>query len=239
MKAFILCGGKGTRLRPYTDAIPKPMLKLGQKPILQYVIENTSRYGITDLILTIGYKKEQIKEYFKDGADFGVHITYLEEDEPKNTAGSILDYQENIDETFMVLMGDHLTNINLSKMINHHKQTKALATIGTKEVGQRLEYGVLHLDEGQENVTRFEEKPAQMYYINTGIYVFEPEVYDYIKPYEDFGRDVLPRLIKEKKKVVPYLFPEYWIDVGRVQDYEKLNEFMNIASLVFDLQHKL
>ena len=129
MKAVVLCGGKGARLRPYTDEIPKPMLPLGKKPILQYILENAKRNGIEEVFLTVGYKKEQIKEYFGDGQSFGIKINYVEEDEPKNTAGSILPLKDVLKETFLVLMGDHLTNINLRKMVEFHKENGAVATI--------------------------------------------------------------------------------------------------------------
>ena len=142
MKTFVLCGGEGTRLKPYTYYIPKPMLLIGGKPILWYVLQNLKKNGLTDLILTVGYKREQIQEYFKNGKEFGISIQYAVEEEALNTAGSILPQKDMIDSTFAVVMGDHLTNINLRKMIDAHKKSKAIATIALLRGRVALEYGV-------------------------------------------------------------------------------------------------
>ncbi|MFH1471177.1 MAG: nucleotidyltransferase family protein, partial [Candidatus Micrarchaeota archaeon] len=130
MKAFVLCGGKGTRLRPYTYSMPKPMLKLGKRPILQFVINNLSSSGIKDQILTVGYMKEQIMDHFGDGKQLGVKLSYLEETEEMNTAGSILPGKDLIDSTFVVVMGDHLTMVDIEKAVKHHKKKGAIATVG-------------------------------------------------------------------------------------------------------------
>ncbi len=233
MKAVVLCGGKGTRLRPYTEEIPKPMLPLGNKPILQYILENAKRNGIEEVFLTIGYKKDQIKEYFGDGREFGIKIRYVEEDEPKNTAGSILPLKDELKETFLVLMGDHLTNINLRKMIEFHKAHGSTATIAVKEEHRRMEYGIVDVEDGK--VLGFKEKPIYTHYINTAIYAFEPTIFGYIQEKEDFGKDVFPRMLEKGEKICAYVFNEYWIDIGRVADYERLNEFINIFSLIRDM----
>ena len=231
MKAVVLCGGKGTRLRPYTEEVPKPMLPLGQKPILQYVIENGKRAGITDFYLTVGYLKEQIMDYFKDGKQFGVNIHYVVEQDPQNTAGSILPLKEELREPFFVLMGDHLTNINLKDMYAFHTSNHAFATLALKEQKKKLEYGVVELNDGKE-ILGFKEKPVVSHYINTAIYLFQPQVFQYIQPKEDFGKDVLPRMLKHRERVLGYVFKEFWMDVGRVTDYEKLHDFITIVELV-------
>ena len=232
MIAVVLCGGKGARLRPYTDEIPKPMLPLGKKPILQYILENAKRNGIEEVFLTVGYKKEQIKEYFGDGQSFGIKINYVEEDEPKNTAGSILPLKDVLKETFLVLMGDHFTNINLRKMVEFHKENGAMTTIAVKEERNRTDYGFLEIEDGK--VIGYKEKPTYVHYISTAIYAFEPKIFDYINEKEDFARDVFPRILG-KEKVCAYIIDEYWFDVGRVADYERLNEFINIFSLIRDM----
>ena len=233
MKAFVLCGGEGTRLRPYTYSTPKPMLKLGKKPILQYVIENLRMGGFTDLVLTVGYKKESIMEYFGDGSKFGVKIEYAAEEQPKHTAGSIIDYKSKAKDSFLVVMGDHLTDINLKDMMASHKKSGALATIALTKQDMQLEYGVVEVKEG--DVIEFSEKPVYEFFINTGIYAFEPEIFNYIKEKEDFAKHVFPRLLAGKKKIHAHFFEEYWVDVGRVSDYQRLNEFIKIMTLLKNL----
>lgn len=233
MKAFVLCGGQGTRLRPYTYSIPKPMLMLGRKPILQYVVENLKLNGFTDLVLTVGYKKEKIIEYFGDGKKFGVKIEYAVEDEPKNTAGSIIEYKSKVKESFLVVMGDHLTDINLKKLMDEHKKSKSIATIALTKQEMQLEYGVVDV-KGNE-IVGFREKPKYDLFINTAIYAFEPEIFDYIAEKSDFAKQVFPRLLEAKKKINSYVFGEYWVDVGRVSDYERLNEFIKITTMLKNL----
>lgn len=236
MKVFVLCGGQGTRLRPYTYSLPKPMLKMGRKPILQYVVENLRLNGFTDLVFTVGYKKEHIMDYFGDGKKFGVKIEYSKEDEPKNTAGSILGYKRKVKETFLVVMGDHLTDINLKKMLESHRKSGALATIALAKQNLQLDYGVVEVEKGE--IVGFREKPQLNFLVNTAIYAFEPEVFGYIREKEDFAKHVFPRLLAAKKKLNPYILEEYWIDVGRVSDYERLNEFIDVNTLLknFDVK---
>ena len=229
-KAFVLCGGKGTRLRPYTYNIPKPMLPLGARPILQFVIENLKANGVTEMILTVGYLKEQIMDYFGDGSKFGVKITYSEEKEELNTAGSILPKRAMIDGTFLVVMGDHLTSINLKNFMEFHRKKGGIATIGFKKQGVPLEYGIADIQDG--HVAQFKEKPIVENLINSGIYAFEPEIYNYIKPNSDFARDVFPALMASKKPINAFVFDEFWMDIGRMHDYEKIHELISIIEMV-------
>lgn len=233
MKAFVLCGGQGTRLRPYTYSIPKPMLMLGKKPILQYVVENLKLNGFADLVLTVGYKKEKIMGYFGDGKKLGVSIEYAVEDEPKNTAGSILGFKGKAKESFLVVMGDHLSDIHLKRLMESHRKSKAVATIALTKQEMQLEYGIVEL-EGND-IVEFSEKPRYEFFINTGIYAFEPEIFGYIKEKDDFAKQVFPRLLTAKKKINSFVFDEYWVDVGRVGDYERLNEFIKVTTLLKNL----
>jgi NDP-sugar pyrophosphorylase family protein len=237
MKAFVLCGGKGTRLRPYTYTMPKPMLKLGQRPILQFVIGNLVSSGITDHILTVGYLKEQIIDYFGDGKKFGANISYSEEEEEMNTAGSILPARKEIDSTFVVVMGDHITTVDLKKMVSHHKKKGQIATIGLKLQGLPLEYGVANVD-GDGFISGFQEKPILKNYVNTAIYVFEPEIYKYISPKDDFAKNVFPKLLADKRKITAHMVDEYWLDIGRIHDYERLDQMLSIFDLAFHHQRK-
>ena len=230
-KAFVLCGGQGTRLRPYTYSIPKPMLPLGRKPILEFVIDNLKANDITDIYLTVGYLKEQLMDYFGNGKKLGVKLHYSLEHEAMNTAGSILPLKKEADETFVVVMGDHLTTINIRDMLAYHKKKGAIATIGLKRQGVPLEYGIAHVDE-HGFVKSFQEKPIVENLINTAIYVFEPEIFKYIKPKDDFAKNVFPRMLARKEKIASYIFQEYWMDIGRTQDYEQMNQLISTTDLV-------
>ncbi|MBU0591388.1 nucleotidyltransferase family protein [Candidatus Micrarchaeota archaeon] len=225
MKIFILAGGEGTRLRPYTYSKPKPMLEIKGIPILGHVIENIKRSGMTDIVMTVGYKHEQIILYFGDGKKFGVKIEYLIEKEKMNTAGSIIGHKNRIKDTFAVVMGDHITDIDLSDMLKHHKKNKAMTTIALYKNKIALEYGIADVKKGR--VVGFSEKPVIEHLYNTAIYIFEPEIFDYIKEKDDFAKDVIPRLLAKKKNIQAYIFEGTWHDVGRVEDYEK---FAGISS---------
>ncbi|MFA5108139.1 MAG: nucleotidyltransferase family protein [Candidatus Micrarchaeia archaeon] len=223
MKAILVCGGLGTRLRPHTLSTPKPMLKLGSRPIVYYLIELLKKNGVSDIYLTIGYLKEQFKTYFGDGSKFGVRIHYAEEEENLNTAGSTLSIKNEFKDTFIVMMGDHFTEIDLRKMMKFHKEKGGIATMGLKSIETQIEYGVVEINE-KCHIKQFIEKPKIQNYINTGIYVFEPQIFDYIKEKEDFAKNVFPRLLKEKKQINGYSFEERWLDIGQAEDYEKAHK---------------
>ncbi len=221
MKTFVLCGGLGTRLRPHTYKVPKPMLPISGKPILQHVIENLKASGLTDIVLTIGYLKEQIIGYFGDGSKFGVHLEYVEEKEAQNTAGSILLYKGKVESTFVVVMGDHFTDVNVKRLVDFHKAHKAIATIAVMEHTTKIDFGVVTLS--GNHVSEFVEKPALKHNINIGMYVFEPEIFKYIEAKEDFAKNVFPRLLSSGKQINACNVDGKWHDVGRLEDYEKLN----------------
>lgn len=234
MKCFVLCGGEGTRLRPYTYMLPKSMLPVGNKPILEYVVRNLMKNGLRELIFTVGYKHEPIKEYFGSGKKFGVKIEYLVEEKPRNTAGSILPYKNKIDGDFAVVMGDQLTNMNIKKMVESHRTSRAIATVAFVEQKKAFEYGVAKIERGE--VKEFVEKPIFTNYINTANYVFSKEALKYINENEDFAKDVLPRMLKSGKKINAFLSTDFWIDIGRVQDYEKANELFSAINFARDIE---
>ncbi|VVC71968.1 Bifunctional protein GlmU [uncultured archaeon] len=233
-KAVVLCGGVGSRLRPYTYSIPKPMLPLGKRPILEFVVNNLKAGGFKDLIFTVGYRKEQIMGYFGDGSKFGVKIKYCAEDpeKPLNTAGSMLQAKKDLSsDTFLVVMGDHLSTVDLRALYEYHKKTPGMATLALKRTGVPLEYGVAHLGEGPR-IARFEEKPIVENLVNAGMYAFEPKIFDYIREYDDFAKDVFPRLLAKKEVIDAYVFDDYWLDIGRISDYEQLNQTISTIDLV-------
>jgi mannose-1-phosphate guanylyltransferase/phosphomannomutase len=210
------------------------MMEVGGKPILWYVIENLKKNGIKELILTVGYMHEQIREYFGNGSEFGVKIEYAVENEKMNTAGSILPFKDKVDGTFVVVMGDHITNINMKKMIDKHRKGGAVATIALLKNKMPLEFGVVEIDES--SVTGFKEKPVLEHNFNVAIYCFEPNIFDYIEEKEDFAKDVFPRMLKKGERIVPFVFEDVWFDIGRVSDYERLNELFQVIKLAEELK---
>jgi len=235
MKAIVLCGGKGTRLRPYTYTIPKPMLPLGKKPILQFVLSSLSRAGISEAYLTVGYLHEQIEEYFGNGSKFGLKLHYSVEKSEMGTAGSILPLAEKMDGPFVVMMGDHLSSLDIASVIAAHKKSGNIATIALNKKGVPLEYGVADLGE-DGSIIRFREKPIVENYVNTGVYVFEPEIFKFIKPGEDFANHVFPRLLEAKKKIGGFVFTDYWLDIGRTTDYEHINQYISVIDLALGMK---
>lgn len=232
MKAIVCCGGQGTRLRPYTYSIPKPMLPLGRKPILEYVLRHLKSNGVSEVVLTVGYLKEQIISYFGNGRDVGMKISYSEEEGELGTAGSIKALAGRFNkEPFIVQMGDHLSRLNIRAMAEFHRKQGGLASVALKRTGVPLEYGIASVND-KNRITAFEEKPIIRNFVNTGVYIFSPDIFDYIKPKEDFAKNVFPRLLAQKQQVNSYIFDDYWLDIGRPSDYEKVNEMVTLMEMV-------
>ncbi len=228
MKAVIMAGGEGARLRPLTCDRPKPMVPLMDRPIMAYIIELLSRHGIKEQAVTLQYLPEQIEEYFGDGSSCDVALRYFLEDEPLGTAGSVKNASSFLDETFLVISGDCLTDMDLSEAIAFHRQKKAFVTIVLTPQDNPLEYGVVMVDE-QGRIIRFLEKPSwgEVFSdtVNTGIYIIEPEVLDYIPPQKkfDFSKDLFPLLLKEGKALFGCSLQGYWCDIGSLEQYRQTN----------------
>lgn len=233
-KAIVLCGGKGTRLRPYTYTIPKPMLPLGKKPLLEYVLARLKEAHITEICLATGYLHEQIEAHFGDGSAFGLRLHYSVETSELGTAGSILPLKEKMDSPFIVMMGDHLSNLSIHDLLEFHKKGKRVATVALNRKGVPLEYGVADLADGE--IVRFREKPIVENFVNTGVYVFEPEIFKYIMPGEDFANHVFPRLLEKGQKIGGFSFSDYWLDIGRTTDYEQINHYISVIELAKGLK---
>jgi NDP-sugar pyrophosphorylase family protein len=232
-QAVILAGGRGQRLRPYTDLAPKPMLWLGSRPILEYTITNLRKNGFTEIIIAAGYKHEVIEEYFGNGSEFGVKIEYSIEETPKDTGGALLEIKDKLKKHFVLGMADHITDINLRKMYDHHIRTKSMITIALEEMDNISEYGVVDVE--KEKVTGFREKPRFSNFINTGIFAIDREIINYIEPGENISSAVIPRLLQEGKLVNYHVTNEFWKDIGTVKEYENLRDMF--AS--FEVYHNL
>jgi mannose-1-phosphate guanylyltransferase len=205
------------------------MLPLGKRPLLEYVLSSLKNAGITEAYLAVGYLHEQIKEYFGDGSSIGMSLHYSVEESERGTAGCILPLREKMGGTFVVMMGDHLSNLDIGKAVEFHQGKRALATIALNRKGVPLEYGVADL-KGDE-ILRFREKPIVENFVNAGVYVFEPEVFEHIKPGEDFAAHVFPRLLQNRLPVFGYIFSDYWLDIGRTTDYEHINQLISVIDL--------
>ncbi|MFA6430932.1 MAG: NDP-sugar synthase [Candidatus Margulisiibacteriota bacterium] len=230
MKAFILAAGYGTRLEPLTIAVPKPMVPIVNIPTMQHNIELLKKHGLTNIVANIHYHPEQIENYFGDGYNFGVNLEYSFEENLLGTAGGVKFMAKKIaktDETFVVLSSDALTDINLGKMIEFHKKSKAIATIALSKVPDVKEFGVVAIDENCK-ITGFQEKPKKEDAIsdlaNTGIYIFEPEILEMIPDgFYDFGKQLFPKLVADKAPIYGYKMVEYWNDVGGLKKYIQSN----------------
>ena len=227
--AFILAGGKGTRMRPFTYEITKPMIPVQGKPLLQHTIDLLRKYNIRDIILSVRYRGDQIREYFGNGSRFGVNITYIEEKERLGTAGSLNLAREILDQTFLMFNGDILANIDLHDFIRFHKENRkgddkndGLATIALTPVEDPSQFGVVELE--GKRITGFIEKPEspRSNLINAGIYVLEPEVIDYVpEGHAMMETDVFPKLVKEGR-LYGYPFENQWFDTGTHDAYERV-----------------
>jgi len=221
MKAVILAGGKGTRLAPYTKILPKPLVPIGDMPILEILLRQMKQAGVDQVILTVGHLAELIRAFFQEGQRFGLQIDYSFENEPLGTAGPLSLIAERIDDTFLVTNGDVLTTLDLRELVAAHRRSGAIATIASHSRKVKIDLGVLQFN-GSDELIGYIEKPTYDYCVSMGIYVFEPGVLEYIPygQYLDFP-DLVLKLIKAKERVIGYRFDGYWQDLGRLEDYEQ------------------
>lgn len=221
-----MAGGKGTRLRPLTCQLPKPMVPLLGRPCMEYIIDLLKRSGITQIGVTMQFMPEMIRNHFGDGRDFGVELHYFEEDSPLGTAGSVKNAGSFLDERFVVISGDALTDFDLDLAIDYHARKRALATIVLTRVHRPLEYGVVMTDE-EGKVIRFLEKPdwSELFSdtVNTGIYVLEPEALQGVAEgkEQDFSNDLFPLLMKRGEPLYGYISEGYWSDIGNLEQYRQ------------------
>jgi mannose-1-phosphate guanylyltransferase/phosphomannomutase len=224
MRAVILAGGEGTRLRPLTSNTPKPMVPLANKPMLEHIVSLLAQHGFDDIVVTVAFLANQIRDYFGDGSDFGVRMRYATEDSPLGTAGSVRNASAELDDTFLVISGDILTDLDLTALVKAHRDAGAAASIALKHVENPLEFGIV-ITRPDGTIERFLEKPTwgQVFSdtINTGIYVLEPEVFDFIPEGEvvDFSGEVFPALLAEGRVLYGHVADDYWEDVGTLDAY--------------------
>ena len=219
-----MAGGEGTRLRPLTSNAPKPMMPLVNAPMMEHIVRLLHQHGFDEIVVTVAFMSNHIRTYFGDGSDFGVRMVYATEETPLGTAGSVRNAMDELDERFLVISGDVLTDVDLTAIVQEHEKKQALATIGLVRVDNPLEFGiVITRDDG--SIERFLEKPSwgQVFSdtINTGIFVLEPEVFDFIEPDRsvDFSSEVFPALLEAGKSIYGAVAEGYWEDVGTLESY--------------------
>lgn len=223
MKAVVLAGGKGTRLAPYTKILPKPLMPIGDMPILEVMLKQMKRAGVEDVILTVGHLANLMRTFFMDGRQWGMNISYSYEEKPLGTAGP-LSLIQGLDSTFLVTNGDVLTTLNLRDLLAFHRSQGGIATIAVHQRHVKIDLGVVQWN-GDGRIGGYIEKPTYDYTVSMGIYVFEPQVMKFIpfNVYLDFPELVL-KMIAAGEKVVGYAFDGYWMDLGRPDDYAQAAE---------------
>ncbi|QAT40528.1 nucleotidyltransferase family protein [Clostridium sp. JN-9] len=220
---IIMAGGLGTRLKNLTKEIPKPMLKVGQDPMLQHIINNFKQYGYNKILLSVNYKSEIIENYFQDGFSYGVKINYIKETKRLGTAGGIKLAREYIDTPFFVINGDIFTNLNVENMMNFHIENNYDITVGTIRHAFQIPYGVI--DAEKNNIKQLKEKPVVEYLINGGVYCLKPDIINLIPDNQYFEiTDLINICIKNGRKVGSYEIKDYWMDIGKIEDYNKANK---------------
>ncbi len=216
----IMAGGLGSRLRPLTKDIPKPMLHVGNRPILETIVENFKKYGFTDLLFSVNYKAEVLKAYFGNGDALGVNIEYIHEEKRLGTAGALSLMKERLVESFFVMNGDLLTNVNFEHLLDFHFSNNAAATMAVREYDFQVPYGVVNINE--TDIVSIEEKPIQKFFVNAGIYMLEPSVLSFIPENTYYDMPTLfEKLIEHGEKTVSFPIREYWLDIGRFEELDK------------------
>ncbi|MBI4539319.1 MAG: nucleotidyltransferase family protein [Gemmatimonadetes bacterium] len=219
LTAVVMAGGFGSRLRPLTEELPKPMLPLRDRPLLQLTIERLRDAGIRRVHLTTHYKANVISEHFGDGSDFGVEIRYVEEDQPLGTAGG-LSLLGEASEPLLVLNGDIVTDLDYRAMLDFHREQQAEMTVAVRAHGFRIPYGVVEID--GVSVVRIAEKPVSRHFINAGIYLLDPGVCRLVPSGQPYDMpELITRLLGEGRRVIGFPISEYWIDIGQVEDYQR------------------
>jgi len=220
-KAVLMAGGLGTRLGELTKHTPKPMLKVGEKPILETIIKNFAKYGFTEIIISVNYLSQLIEDYFGDGSDFGVSITYIKEKQRMGTAGALSLIRDQLTEPFFVMNADLLTNINFEHLYDYHLSSQSIATMCVGKYDFQVPYGVVNLK--NDKILSVDEKPIHKFFVSAGIYMLSPDTLKLIPDGEFFDMPSLFKKIITQGVGIAASFPihEYWLDIGQASDYEK------------------
>jgi dTDP-glucose pyrophosphorylase len=219
---ILMAGGLGSRLAPLTNDCPKPLLKVGGKPILEHILESFIKEGFHKFFLSVNYKSHMIEEYFGDGANWGVDICYLREQFRLGTAGGLGLLPERPQQSMFVMNGDLLTKVGFVTMLNFHQKHQSVATMAVREYDFQIPFGVVKTDHNR--ITDIIEKPLYKFHVNAGIYLLEPSCLDIIPPHEYYDMPTLFKTLAQQQEIVmPFSTSEYWLDVGRMDEFERAN----------------
>ena len=223
MRAIILAGGRGTRLRPYTTVIPKPLVPIGDRAVLEILLDNLRMYGITKVTMCVNHYAELIKAYFGNGSRYGLKIDYSLEDKPLSTVAP-LKLLNDLPENFLVMNGDLLTELDFAEFFNFHLQNEGLLTVSTFKRTVDVDFGVIDIDADVDRAIGFREKPSYNFNVSMGVYAFNRQVLDCVPENHPFGFDnLMHKMLDSQMPVNVYKYSGYWLDIGRPDDYEKAN----------------
>jgi len=224
MKAVILAGGLGTRLKPYTTVFPKPLMPIGESPILEIIVKQLKAKGFNEITLAVGHLSELIMAFFNNGSKYGLKIEYSKEEKKLGTAGGLGLLKNKLVDDFLVMNGDVLTGLDFSEFLEFHKKTGSIATIALNRRHVDIDFGVVELDENR-TLIGYIEKPKIDYLVSMGVYAFNESILEYIPSHEYLDiPDLMKRLLSEGEKVNGFIHDGYWLDIGRPDDYIKANE---------------
>jgi NDP-sugar pyrophosphorylase family protein len=219
MKAVILAGGLGTRLKPFTEVIPKPLLPIGEKAVLEIQIEHLKKHGFKEIYLATNYKSDYIEKFFGDGSRYGVKLIVSRENKPLGTVGPLTLLKSELKDHFVVMNGDVLSNIDFTKFYNYAIEKDTLLTVSVKKIVMPYDFGNIFFNE--DYVIGIEEKPDMITYALAGIYIMKPDIFSVIPENQYFGMDILIKnMLSEQIPISKYELSEYWLDIGRIDDYE-------------------
>ncbi len=232
VRAVVLAGGKGKRLAPYTTVLPKPLMPVGEMPILEILLRQLRRAGVCEVTLSVGYLASLLEAYFGDGSRWDLNITYSAEEEPLGTAGPLA-LVENLTDPFLVMNGDLLTTLDFRDIVRVHRERDAIATVGLFKKEIKIDLGVIHTDE-DDRITEYIEKPTLTYEVSIGMYVMQPLVLRYLEPGRPLDLpDLIRRLTEADLPVIAHRFDGYWLDIGRHEDYLQAVELMEQDGAAF------
>lgn len=218
-QAVVMAGGLGARLRPLTDKMPKPMLSIGGRPLMELTLEKLRKAGVERVGISTNYRASTIVDHFGDGKAFGIDVNYIQEDRPLGTAGA-LGLMDTPNGTLLVINGDVITDVDFETMLAYHQEHKAEITVGVRQFSVEVPYGVLECE--GPRVRELKEKPQLAFLVNAGIYLLEPSVYDFISPGEHLDMtELIQHLLDSKRSVISFPIIEYWLDIGQPADYER------------------
>jgi NDP-mannose synthase len=231
MEAVILAGGKGTRLRPYTTTIPKPLMPIGEKAILEILIRQLCSAGVKKMTLAVSHGADLISAFVGNGERFGIEIRYSREEQPLGTVGPIK-LIKDLPENFLVMNGDVLTDLDFGDLLLYHVRSNAILTISSYSREQKIDFGVLDVDMQNKQVIGFREKPVYDFRVSMGVYVFNRALLDRVPIAEPYGfDDLVLGMLKDRQPIHAYPYDGYWLDIGRPDDYDKANQ--DIETLQF------